>query len=107
VITKVDYIEEYIKHPVLIKEDYTIYFQYKDDYIIVHCDVDRWSKTVMNRLILDSFYLFKIQEKPIYAFHDVQDKKHLKFITRMGFTSVVCEVSTEDGNRLMFQWEGI
>ena len=34
-------------------------------------------------------------------------QKHLKFITRMGFTSVVCEVSTEDGNRLMFQWEGI
>jgi hypothetical protein len=96
-----------MKHPVLVKKDYTIYFQYEEHYIVVHCDVNNWSKTVMNKLMLDSYYLFRMQEKPITAFHDIQDKKHLKFITRMGFTSVVCEVFTEDGNRLMFQWEGI
>ena len=96
-----------MKHPVLVKKDYTIYFQYEEHYIVVHCDVNSWSKTIMNKLMLDSYYLFRMQEKPVIAFHDIQDKKHLKFITRMGFTSVVSEVSTEDGNRLMFQWEGI
>lgn len=96
-----------MKHPVLIKKDYTIYFQYFEDYIIVHCDVSRWSKTVANRLLVDSFYLFSLQEKAVIVLHDESDKKHLKFIKLMGFLSCDSEVETEYGIRQVYQWKGI
>ena len=52
-----------MKHPVLVKKDYTVYFEYVDDFIAVHCDVHRWNKEVKYNGLRDSFYLFALQEK--------------------------------------------
>jgi hypothetical protein len=40
-----------MKHPVLVKKDYTIYFEYVlyneiQEIIVVHCDITKWNKTV-------------------------------------------------------------
>ena len=96
-----------MKHPVLIKKDYTIYFEYVDDFIVVHCDVPKWTKTVMKKLLLDSYYLFSIQEKLIFACVDKENIKLMKFSRMHGFDLVEEEVTTADGNKMLFQWKGI
>lgn len=97
-----------MKHPVLIKKNYTIYFEYVDDFIAVHCDVHKWSKTIMNNLILDSFYLFNIQEKSLFAFIDKTNIKLIKFSRINGFMQLIQdEVITDDGYKLVFEWKGM
>lgn len=93
-----------MKHPVLVKKDYTIYFEYVDDFIAVHCDVYRWNKEVKQNWLRDSFYLFALQEKRIFAFVDKLNTKLYKFTKMNGFNIFQDEVSTEDGNKIMFIW---
>jgi hypothetical protein len=97
-----------MKHPVLVKKDYTVYFEYVDDFIAVHCDVHNWSKSIMNKWLLDSFYLFNIQEKPLFAFLDKTNKKLIKFTKMSGFIQFTQEeVITDDGYKLVFEWKGM
>ena len=93
-----------MKHPVLVKKDYTVYFEYVDDFIAVHCDVHRWNKEVKYNWLRDSFYLFALQEKRIFAFVDKNDIKLYKFTKMNGFNIFKDEVSTEDGDKIMFIW---
>jgi hypothetical protein len=94
-----------MKHPVLVKKDYTVYFEYVDDFIAVHCDVHRWNKEVKQNLARDSFYLFAIQEKLIFAFINKSNIKLIKFSKLNGFNLYQNEeVSTDDGNKIMFIW---
>lgn len=93
-----------MKHPVLVKKDYTIYFEYVDDFIAVHVDVHRWNKKVKQNWLRDSFYLFALQEKRIFAFVDKLNTKLYKFTKMNGFNIFKDEVSTEDGNKIMFIW---
>jgi|LakMenE18May11ns_1017448.scaffolds.fasta_scaffold8114840_2 hypothetical protein len=94
-----------MKHPVLVKKDYTIYFEYVDDFIAVHCDVYRWNKQVKKNWLRDSFYLFALQEKRIFAFVDKLNTKLYKFTKMNGFNVYQeDEVSTDDGNKIMFIW---
>jgi len=102
-----------MKHPVLIKNNYRVYFEkvlYNEiqEVLVVHCDVSRWNKTVKQQLIIDSYNLFSKQDKPIIAIHDKMDKKHLKFITMMGFHPCLDEITIADGSKsMMFIWSNI
>jgi hypothetical protein len=102
-----------MKHPVLVKKDYTIYFEYVlyneiQEIIVVHCDITKWNKTVKHQLAVDSYNLFSKQDKPIVAVHDKEDKKHFKFITMMGFYPCLDEILIEDGSKnMMFIWSNI
>jgi hypothetical protein len=74
-----------MKTPVINTDDYTVYFEYVFDRTFIHCDCHRWSKTVKQQLKADFDKLVSIHRKPIFAVHDIDDIKHLKFISMMGF----------------------
>jgi hypothetical protein len=74
-----------MKTPVIITDDYVVYFEYTYNSTFIHCDCYRWSKTVKLKLKSDIDKLVELHRKPIYAVHDMDDKKHLKFIEMLGF----------------------
>ena len=74
-----------MKTPVIYSNDYTIYFEYSFNMTFIHCDCNRWSKTVKHQLKADVDYLVEIHRKPIFAIHELNDNKHLKFIKMMDF----------------------
>lgn len=74
-----------MKTPVIVSKDYTVYLEDYHGNSIIHCDCGSWSKTVKNNLIADLDKLLEIHRKPVYAIHEIEDSKHLKFIKMMGF----------------------
>jgi len=81
-----------LKVPVIISEDYIVYFERFDGVTFVHCDCFGWSKTIKQNLKEEWETLVKLHREPIYALHDEADTKHLKFLNLFGFvyhTSVV------------------
>lgn len=99
-----------MKHPVLVTEDYIIYaedilYNETQPIYMTHCDVFKWNKTVKTSLQKDSRELFEKQSKPIVCCHYKEDKKHLKFITMMGFKPLFDEVIIKNGTKcMMFIW---
>ena len=74
-----------MKTPVINSKDYIVYLEEYQGLSIIHCDCFSWSKNIKKQLITDLDVLFKIHRKHIYAIHEMEDSKHLKFITMMGF----------------------
>jgi len=85
-----------MKTPVIHSDDYVVYFENVQGYTFIHCDCYRWSKTTKQELTKDFDCLYSIHRKPIYAMHDIDDNKHLKFLTMMKF-SFLSEYSCSDG----------
>ena len=52
----------------------------------VHCDVFKWNKTTKASLAKDWETLCLLHNEPIYAYHEIGDKKHFKFLQTYGFT---------------------
>tara|TARA_R110000737_G_scaffold348495_1_gene382422 strand:- start:176 stop:463 length:288 start_codon:yes stop_codon:yes gene_type:complete len=75
-----------MKTPVIQSDDYTVYLEYSFDLSFIHCDCYRWNKTVKAALLADFNKLIQIHRKPIFAIHEIGDKKHYKFIEMFGFT---------------------
>lgn len=69
-----------MKTPVVLKEDYKIYFELYMDLIFVHSDVFRWNKAVKGAFLKDSDDVVRLLNTPVYAYHVVGDDKHLKFL---------------------------
>ena len=88
-----------MKTPVVLKEDYKIYFELYQDLIFVHSDVFRWNKTVMNSFLKDSDALVRLLNAPVYAYHVVGDDKHLKFLKMNKFYCV--REGLSDKNQLL------
>lgn len=74
-----------MKTPVIQSKDYTVYFENYNGLTIIHCDCYRWTKETKRSLTEDWLKLQSIHRNPIYAIHEIDDDKHLKFITMMGF----------------------
>ena len=74
-----------MKIPIVQREAYTIYFERVLGNTFVHCDVYRWSKTSKQASLKDWEALCLLHNAPIYAYHVVGDKKHLKFLETFGF----------------------
>ncbi len=78
-----------MKTPVIVKEDYILWYEpvSMDDslHVFVHCDVKRWSPRIKRALKEDFETLRSLTKMPAYALHDVGDTKHLKFLIMFGF----------------------
>lgn len=102
-----------IKLPIISNEYFVIYFENclynkTQELIVVHCDILKWNKTVRNRLLKESNELFIKQKKPLVVIHNLEDKKHLKFIVLMGFIPCLSEVSIKDGSKhMLFIWSNL
>jgi hypothetical protein len=75
-----------MKTPVIYGDDYVVYLEYHADLSFIHCDCHRWNKAVKVALLADLEGLVKIHRRPLLAIHEIEDKKHLKFLTMVGFT---------------------
>lgn len=74
-----------MKTPVITSDDYIVYLEYSFNMTFIHCDCNRWSKTIKKQLKADFDALVAIHRKPIFAIHELNDNKHLKFIDMMDF----------------------
>ena len=77
-----------MKIPIVQRQDYTIYFEQVSGNTFVHCDVYKWTKGSKKALLEDWESLCLLHNAPIYAYHVVGDKKHLKFLEITGFRYV-------------------
>ena len=77
------------KVPVVIKDEYIIFFEPSVYGVLIHCEVMKWNVGIAKRLITDFATLRELHGyNHIYALHDdnTQDNKHIKFLRKMGFT---------------------
>ena len=74
-----------MKTPVINTDDYTVYLEYFSNNTFIHCDCYRWTKTVKQHLKAAVDKLVDIHGKPIFAIHELNDNKHLRFLGMMDF----------------------
>ena len=91
-----------MKVPVVTSDDYILYFELYETYTFIHCDCFRWSKMVKKHLEKDLDLLASIHRKDIYAIHETNDKKHLKFIEMLKFVFVKDIISFDNIERQLF-----
>jgi hypothetical protein len=91
-----------MKQPVIRNNDYILYLEFAFKSTFIHCDCFRWTKEVKKRLISDLDKLCALRTEPIFAIHEIDDKKHLKFITMMGFTHFMDFTGADDKMRQLF-----
>lgn len=70
---------------VIERDNYTVWFDQYEDQTFLHCEVYRYNKTVKFELINYLKFLLRIRQSPLYAIHERDDPKHLKFLTMLGF----------------------
>lgn len=74
-----------MKFEVIKTNEYVVYFEDDHGFTFIHCDCMKWNKSVKRRLQIDFDELCKKHNKDIYAIHEVDDKKHKKFLSFFGF----------------------
>ncbi len=84
------------KTPVVYNKQYVVYLENYQGYSFIHCDCVGWNKTVKKQLQQDVDTLVNLHRKPIYAFHEPEDTKHLKFLKLMKF-DFYNDISCPDG----------
>lgn len=91
-----------MKTPVITNNDYIVYLEHSFNMTFIHCDCYRWSKTVKHQLKADFDSLVEIHRQPIFAIHELNDNKHLKFITMMDFSYYSDFVGDDGQTRQLF-----
>ena len=71
-----------MKTPVVASDDYTLYLEDYNGFGFIHCDCRRWTNEVRKRMLDD---LVKLQKDDLYAIHEIEDRKHEKFLKLFGF----------------------
>ena len=74
-----------MKTPVIVSANYIVYLEEHAGISFIHCDCFGWTKAIKKALTEDFEKLLQIHRKPIFAVHELDDHKHLKFIEMMGF----------------------
>lgn len=74
-----------MKTPVICSKDYTVYLEQHAGASFIHCDCFKWTKQIKAKLIADLEILLQIHRRPVFAIHEIDDKKHLKFLSITGF----------------------
>ena len=90
------------KQPVITKKDYIVYLEFAFKMTFIHCDCFRWNKTVKTNLLKDLEKLASLRTEPLFAIHEIDDKKHLKFITMMGFKHFMDFTGADNKMRQLF-----
>ena len=83
-----------MKTPVIETDDFIAYYEQYEEHTFLHCDVYRYNRTVKRDLNQGLKLLLLIRVTPLFAIHDQEDIKHLKFLTMLGFdylTTVSCQ----------------
>lgn len=83
-----------MKTPVIETDDFIAYYEQYEEHTFLHCDVYRYNRTVKRDLNQGLKLLLLIRATPLFAIHDQEDIKHLKFLTMLGFdylTTVSCQ----------------
>lgn len=75
-----------MKTPVIWSDKYIVYLEEHAGASFIHCDCFDWSKGIKTSLINDLEKLLQIHRKPVFAIHEIDDKKHLKFLSITGFS---------------------
>ena len=75
-----------MKTPVVTNEHYVLYLENFNGNVFIHCDCFKWNKTIKKQLREDVDKIVNFIKQPILALHNIEDKKHFKFLTMMGFT---------------------
>lgn len=85
-------VEQSIRLPVINRPEYTAYIQSLTSndttYVFVHLDVRKWSAGVMRSMLSDFNCFAEMFGFPLYAFNELDDEKHRKFLELMGFEYV-------------------
>ena len=74
--------------PVIVKPNYKVFLENYKGSTIIHCDVYKWTPAIRRALHSDFGLLVYLKDDPIYAFHEIGDKKHKKFLELFGFEFV-------------------
>lgn len=77
--------EHFLKVPVCITKDYTIKLEQHISGTFAHCDMLNWNKTVKCKFLAHWASVTANHGGPIYALHDLHDRKHQKFLEMCGF----------------------
>lgn len=77
--------EHRFKVPVYRDNDILLRYEEHLSGTFIHCDITNWSKSVKERLSDVWFVLSSFHGGPIYALHDIHDRKHEKFLKLFGF----------------------
>lgn len=91
-----------MKTPVIWSTTYIVYLEDHAGASFIHCDCVGWNKSVKQQLKADFEKLLEIHRKPIFAIHDIDDKKHLKFLSMMGFSFYQNFVGQDDKMRQLY-----
>lgn len=75
-----------MKTPVVLRTNYVVYLENYQGTSFIHCDCFKWNKTIRISLVNDVDSLIKLHGCPIFAFHNIEDTKHRKFLELMNFT---------------------
>ena len=83
-----------MKTPVIETDDFIAYYDQYEEHTFLHCDVYRYNKAVKRDLNQGLKLLLLIRATPLFAIHDQEDIKHLKFLTMLDFeylTTIKCK----------------
>ena len=69
-----------MKREVIKSDNYVVYFENDQGFTFVHCDCMKWNKTVKKQLKDDFDRLCKEHKQDVYAIHEIEDRKHKKFV---------------------------
>lgn len=81
--------------PVIVKPEYVVYLSKYNGNTMIHCDVYKWTPTIRRRLYDDFGLLVYLHDDPIYATHEIGDRKHKKFLDLFGFEFVRPIIGTD------------
>lgn len=90
------------KQPVIVTDDYILYLEFAFKSTFIHCDCFKWNKTVKKNLLEDLQKLSQLRTEPLFAIHEIDDKKHLKFITMLGFKHFMDFIGADNKMRQLF-----
>lgn len=91
-----------MKQPVISNDDYVIYLEFAFKSTFIHCACFKWNKSIKKRMMQDLNKLCALRTEPIFAIHEINDTKHLKFITMMGFKHFMDFTGADDKMRQLF-----
>jgi hypothetical protein len=74
-----------MKVPVLVRKEYTVYFEEYGGFTWGHCDMHQWSPRIAKRLKGEWDVLRASHGGPIFAIHEIGDIKHAKWCRMFGF----------------------
>jgi len=95
---------ENIKHPVIERDDYTVYVEHAGGVRFIHMDVHKWSKAVKQAFLADWNEWAERQEDVLFAMPFIDDEKMRKWAVICGFDVAESHVCMDGVIRKLYIW---